>query len=173
MIIERDNLSTLRQDLGEASVALRLGSYDVLHTGHRKGLGRTAMLADILVVGVMPDEYVSRVKGPARPYNPAYRRIEAIDKAEEVDYSFIAPDNALGILRAIHALRPTVYAESEDHARYVRPLKAGVLRAMGIDFTVIERQEEESTTLMVERFGISGALARSSLDFRFEEGTAL
>jgi len=172
MIIDSGELGNLQQDLEGASVALRLGSYDVLHAGHQEGIQYAASQADILVVGVMPDSYVARVKGPGRPLNSEGYRVEAIDAAEAVDYSFVAPGTVLGLARVVQALKPAVYVEGSEHARRTGLLKAGMLGLMGVEYVRDWQNNPESTSLMVARFGREEALARSSLHFHFAEGAA-
>jgi cytidyltransferase-like protein len=130
MVINGGELSQLREDLSDTTIALRLGAYDILHVGHRDSLLYATELADILVVGVLPDELVTKRKGAGRPLLPEVYRVQAIHESEAVDYSFIAPRTLAGIARSFRQLRPDVYIEPLEHARHTRILKAGLLRIL-------------------------------------------
>jgi len=169
MIVSKYELGDVRSqaNLIDQTIALRFGTYDLLHAGHKAGIADAAQQADLLVVGVMPDEYVSRVKGPSRPINPEQRRIQAIDEAEGVDFSFIAPPRALGMARAILSLRPNTYIEDEEQeAGRLRSLFLGVL---GTEYVTVPRNEGGSTTEMINLLGLEEAIRCSSLDFALRQ----
>lgn len=165
MIVTRPELPDLRNELAGASVALRLGTYDVLHNGHEEGLRYTASMADVLVIGVMPDDYVTRAKGPDRPIRTADERVASVDSSEWVDYSFVVPGSALGVLKAIKALRPTHYVESKEHGVRKRLLKTGALWAMGVQYVIDPRDNTGSSSWMIRQFGPEEAARRSSLQY--------
>lgn len=169
MVIESDDLGHIRHDLEDATIALRFGAYDILHVGHRESLAYAATLADILVVGVLPDDYLSRKKGHDRPLIPECERAASVAEAESVSYSFVAPGSTLGLARAMHALRPDVYVEPREHASTARLLKTGYLRLLGIDYVIDNRHSTESSSLIIERLGRAGAIACSSFDFRLDD----
>lgn len=169
MVIESDDLSQLRQEFEDATIALRFGAYDILHIGHRKSLAYAATLADVLVVGILPDDYLARKKGPDRPLIPELERAAAVSEAKPVSYSFVAPGSTLGLARAVHALRPDVYIEPLEHASKARLLKTGYLRLLGVDYVIDHRHTTESSSLIIERLGRAGAIASSSFDFRLND----
>ena len=169
MVIESDDLSQIRQELDDATIALRFGAYDILHVGHRESLAHAATLADVLVVGVLPDEYLARKKGPDRPLIPEQARAAAVMEAASVSYSFVAPGSTLSLARAVHALRPDVYVEPHEHASKARLLKSGFLRLLGIDYVIDHRHPSVSSSLIIERLGRAGAIACSSFDLRLDD----
>lgn len=171
MVIDRDDLPQLRRDLEDATVALRFGAYDILHTGHRDSLAYTATLADVVVVGVMPDDYLARTKGPDRPLFSEHERAAAVEQSESVSYSFIASGSTLGLARTVRLLRPNVYIEPLEHARKARPLKAGFLRLLGVDYHIDGRHGRDSSRLIIAQLGREGAMAHSSFDFRLTDST--
>jgi cytidyltransferase-like protein len=169
MIVSKNELGDVRAQANntDQTVALRFGTYDLLHAGHKAGIIDAAGHANLLVVGIMPDEYVSRVKGPNRPINPEQRRIQTIDEADGVDFSFIAPPRALGIARAILSLRPNVYVEDEEQE--IGKLKSLLLGAVGTEYITTPRNEGGSTTDMISLLGLDEAIHRSSLDFTLQQ----
>lgn len=166
MIVHANELADLRADANDATVALRFGSYDLLHAGHQAGIDYAKSQADILVLGIMPDEYVSRVKGLGRPINSEAMRIATIDAIGVSNYTFIAPAGILGVARTFLRLRPDVYIEGQEHAE--SQLKALFLNVLGIQHVVDRQPRITSTTEMIEHLGLSGAVEYSNVDFRFE-----
>lgn len=158
MIVENKELRGIRQENPGESIALRFGCYDLLHEGHKEGLEFAAQQAGILAVGIMPDERV-RYKGPDRPINSAEERVKAIDRQEIVDYSFIMPISTVAIMRSIVRLKPDVYVEHEEY----KPdkLKSLFLRVFRIDYVIDHGDKVDSTSDMIARFGLQGAIAKS------------
>lgn len=169
MIIGKNELPELRATT-DATIALRLGSYDLLHSGHQNGISFAADQADITVVGVMPDDYLRRRKGPGRPINSEQVRVAAIDKADSVDYTFIATDEVLGLAGIMRKLHPDVYVEGHEHGH--QALKAGFLGMLGIRYLVDHQPYYISTTSMITQLGLSAAYEHASLSFAFEQGAA-
>lgn len=83
MIIESSELGNIRADAAKASIALRLGCYDVFHLGHQKGMDYASSHADILVVGVMSNRYVTKNKGPDHPVNAADVSLWAVETGHQ------------------------------------------------------------------------------------------
>lgn len=165
MVIDEGELPQLRHDLYDATIGLRFGAYDILHTGHRDSLAYAATLADIVVVGVLPDELVAKRKGPDRPLLPEQYRVHAVNESDAVDYSFIAPRSLFGLARVFYTLQPDKYIEPLEHARHTRYLKAGFLSLLGVEHVIDSRHSEESTSRIIARLGRAGAIAHSSFDF--------
>ena len=171
MVIDPNQLPQVRQDLEDETIALRFGAFDVLHTGHRDSLAYAATLADVVIVGVMPDAYLIKHKGPDRPIFPENERAAAVAEADSVSYSFVAPGTTLGLARTIRSLRPDVYIEPQEHARRTRPLKAGFLRIVGVHYHIDERHGSDSSGLIIARLGREGAKAHSGFDFHLTDTT--
>lgn len=165
MVIRSHELADLRDVTGDASIALRFGSYDLLHAGHQAGIDHAATQADILVLGVMPDDYLKRVKGPDRPVNSEAVRVKAIDDASGVDYSFIAPASNLALVGLFLKLRPEVYVEGQEYPKSRR--KTLLLGALGIRHVVDQQTRIASTSQMIDRLGVQEAKLHSNLEFRF------
>jgi D-beta-D-heptose 7-phosphate kinase/D-beta-D-heptose 1-phosphate adenosyltransferase len=165
MIIDRGDLPQLRQDLDNALIAVRFGAYDILHSGHQKSLDYAADLADIVVVGVLPDELVAKRKGPDRPLLPDHHRVHAVDESEAVDFSFITPRSLLGLAGVFCKLQPDMFIEPIEHAKRTRHVKAGFLWLLGVEHVIDNRHSDESTSRIIEHLGRAGAIAHSSFDF--------
>ncbi len=65
------------------TVAMCHGCFDLMHLGHIKHFQAADSIADVVVVSVTPDIYVT--KGPGRPVFTEQYRMEAIAALECVD----------------------------------------------------------------------------------------
>ena len=59
MIVTHKDIGDIREKHAEQDIGLRLGCYDILHAGHQEGIKFAKERSDVLVVGVMPDKYVT------------------------------------------------------------------------------------------------------------------
>ncbi|HET9850182.1 MAG TPA: adenylyltransferase/cytidyltransferase family protein [Candidatus Saccharimonadales bacterium] len=165
MIVEGKELSVIRADLKDSTIALRFGCYDILHAGHQEGIDFATAQADVLAVGVMPDSYIARKKGIGRPVNGEASRVRSIDEAVGVDYSFIAPASAVAMAGIFLKLRPDIYIEDEAHAGNM--LKLAFLRGIGTEYVIERVSKLCSTSEMIAELGLAEAAAKSSLSFTF------
>lgn len=147
MIVDHGGLSALRHELAANTVALRFGTFDVLHPGHDDAIDFSASQADTLVVGIMHDSIVRSRKGPGRPVNSAIARADAVSKRPGVDCVFITPSRAVLLAHAVIRLRPDVYVEHEEFGP--DPKKAAFLRLFGINYVIDHGQKENSTTAIL------------------------
>ena len=67
-IISLEELAAWRGDYFGRVIATN-GCFDILHIGHIAMLQESALMGDILVVGINSDESVTALKGPHRPIN--------------------------------------------------------------------------------------------------------
>lgn len=164
MIVTHTELPEIRQELEGLRVALRFGTYDILHAGHQEGIDYAAEMADRVVLGVMPDSYVSRFKGPDRPIYPDHVRAARIDGAHGADFTFVAPDSRLALLGVIARLRPDVYVEDQEYG--ASRVKHGLLAILGVEYQIDRRARAGSSSAIIAAHGIAGAMARAGLDYR-------
>ncbi len=163
MIINASDLPDIRDKHRDETIALRFGCYDLLHEGHRNSIESAAFEADKLVVGVMPDEYVARVKGPSRPINDELTRVHNIDQLELVDYSFVAPAGVIALAGVMRKLHPDIYAESEEYQKSSW-LKGFFLDRIGVNYMVDRPTEGISSSRIISELGNkAAALARPGL----------
>ena len=164
MIIKPSELRSIRTDNADAIIGLRLGCYDLLHAGHQRGIDFTRARADIVVVGVMPDSYVRRVKGPSRPINPEEARVEAIDQeANGVDFSLVVQPHAVGLAGLFLQLRPNVYVEDAEYG--ASKIRAGFLRAIGTTYAIDNVSRMGSSSKIIANLGVGEAITQSGLKY--------
>ncbi len=94
------------------SIVFTNGCFDVLHRGHVQYLAFCKAQGDVVVVGLNSDSSVTRIKGPARPFNGEQDRAAVLAALESVDFVtlFDAPDP----LKLIEAVEPDCLVKGED-----------------------------------------------------------
>lgn len=92
-------------------VALSQGCFDLVHLGHLRHFKEARSLADILVVAVTADEYVS--KGPGRPLFTLAERIEWVAELECVD--FVVPSHVPTAAELLGLLQPDIYIRGAEY----------------------------------------------------------
>lgn len=91
-------------------IVLANGVFDVLHHGHLLHLREAKKMGDYLIVSVTTDEHVN--KGPGRPINTLYRRMEMLQELRCVDAVIFTNCAVTSILR----LRPDIFVKGIDYA---------------------------------------------------------
>lgn len=122
------------------------GCFDLLHPGHVAYLEEARAHGHFLVVGLNSDASVRRLKGDARPINPAQARASVLMGLASVDYVTIFDDDTP--LRLIEALRPDVLVKGADWAEEeiagAREVKSWGGKVVRIPFT---HQVSTTTTI--------------------------
>lgn len=94
-----------------STVSLCHGVFDLLHPGHFRHLRAARELADILVVTITSDQYVS--KGPGRPVFSHDLRAEALASLEDVDLVAVIEDGTA--FPAISSIKPDLYVKGQEY----------------------------------------------------------
>ncbi len=124
------------------------GCFDLLHAGHVAYLEEARSRGDFLVVGLNSDRSVTRLKGAARPINPAQARAAVLAGLAAVDYVVeFQEDTPLGL---IEALRPDVLVKGADWPEE-RIVGAKEVRSWGGEVVRIPFTHRVSTTEIVNR----------------------
>lgn len=89
------------------------GIFDLLHVGHLQSLERARELGDRLVVAVNSDASARRLKGPARPYQPAADRARLLAGLRVVDAVTVFDEDTPAEL--LGALLPDVLVKGADY----------------------------------------------------------
>jgi len=94
-------------------VGFTCGVFDLLHRGHVEYLAEARRRCDFLVVAVNTDASVTRLKGLARPIQPARDRVALIAALRAVDAVIPQDDDRPEHL--LHTLRPDFYFKGGDY----------------------------------------------------------
>lgn len=124
-------------------VVLTSGSFDLIHLGHVKYLGRAKEQGDVLAVGVDSDAKIRRRKGEDRPMVPEVERLELLAYQRPVDLIYLKQDGEAH-WALIKAVSPDVLVLTEDHSYGEDDLKA--LGQLCGQIEVIERQASVTTS---------------------------
>lgn len=117
MFVKFRELKKIREIHKSEKIVLVGGCYDMLHIGHAAHLKNCAAYGDVLVVAVVSDKRIKKIKGDDRPVISEENRAELLSSLRSVDYSLIAPDpQKEGDPTTVHilkSLRPDLLITSE------------------------------------------------------------
>jgi len=124
------------------------GCFDILHAGHVGYLEDARQLGHRLVLAINSDESVSRLKGPARPINPAERRMAVLAGLASVDWVLPFADDTPE--RLLELVKPDVLVKGGD---YTEEQVVGweIVKAAGGEVKVLSFFDDCSTTAIVEK----------------------
>jgi FAD synthetase len=112
------------------------GTFDHLHEGHKNFFKQAKEFGDYLVVIVGRDSTVERVK-KRLPSQNENERLDAIQKAENVDYARLGNENVSPYL-VIEEEKPDVICLGYDQTDFTGKL-ADALKEMGMEHVPIHR----------------------------------
>ncbi len=124
------------------------GCFDVLHAGHVRYLAAARAEGDLLVVGLNDDASVTRLKGPARPVNPAGDRVAVLSALAAVDHVVLFGEDTPEAL--IRALQPDVLVKGEDWAKK-GVVGRDIVEARGGRVVLMPLLEGRSSSATIER----------------------
>lgn len=131
-------------------VVMTNGCFDLLHYGHLNYLRESALLGDILIVGVNSDWSVKELKGPNRPINTEQHRAYALASLRCVDRTFIFEGPRFN--GEILKIRPDCYTKAGDYSVETLPLsEREALDAAKADIRILPFREGHSTTSTIAR----------------------
>lgn len=116
------------------------GCFDVLHIGHIRLLKAARSMGDELVVSLLADEFVTKYKGPERPFHTLDMRIEQLRALRCVDRVVVVdgPGHE-AVEQMIEAVRPAVYVKGlETKGKFG---EAPLVRRMGIEMAFFDMVE--------------------------------
>ena len=90
------------------------GCFDILHVGHIRYLKSAGKLGDKLVLGLISDSSVRKLKGKGRPVVPQSERAELLAEFPFIDYIVVFGEDTP--YRVIKAILPDVLAKGGDWA---------------------------------------------------------
>ena len=151
MIVTVNDLDEIRTcHMGETLVLVG-GVYDLLHVGHVSFLQRCVEPGNVLIVAASSDMRTKQRKGLHRPIIPETERVAMLAALSIVDYALIAPDPVPDLdvptVRVIAALRPDIFATSEERFYEYRDN----LRRQGTEVRYVPEIRQQSTTRIIEQ----------------------
>lgn len=151
MKIKAEDLSHLRESKAGSRIVFADGTFDLFHLGHVESFKNLGQYGDVVVVGVLSDEWVKTKKGDKRPVLSEEERIELVDSIRYVDYTVLAKDAETGrrirISQILKQLRPDVFITIGESWKE----REKEINRLRIQLKVIPRTHESSTTRLIER----------------------
>ena len=89
MILQFEDLKNIRIEFNNHKIVFFDGVFDLFHIGHLSVLESVSKMGDIVMIGVMSDEWVKEKKGEMRPIMNQNERAAIIDALRFVTYTLI------------------------------------------------------------------------------------
>jgi len=158
------------------TIALCHGTFDLLHFGHIRHIARANQIADVVIVTLTADAYIS--KGPGRPVFNEDLRAEQIAALADVD--FVAINFAVTAINVIELLKPDFYVKGSDYKNHDDDVTGNIsleeraARNIGGSIIFTDELTFSSSKLLNENFEVLPPQTRSFLNefkkkYRFEE----
>lgn len=157
-VVDRNELSDIRDRHRDETVVFCTGCYDVVHAGHAVFFQQCASFGDTLVVGVGRDSTLRTLKGDERPIEPENNRVYLVSSFRDVDYAVLNDEEIVGgkvdFATSIRELEPDVFVLNDDDSAIDE--KRATCDEVGAQLELVERSTPEqvtptSTTEIVER----------------------
>jgi len=141
------------------------GSWDLMHVGQTRYLEEAKKLGDVLVVGVVADRAIAKVKGPNKPVLGEKVRAEVVGALRSVDFVTIVPEPSCA--PSLGLLKPDIYVTvkedwTSDHQDSV---ENRVVKSYGGKILVVDRQSTSISTSKILARAIGGGLSDVLKDF--------
>ena len=149
MILDGETIAARAAELRAAGkrIVFTNGVFDLLHVGHVRYLQAARELGDALFIGVNSDDSVRRLKGPARPLNPAEERAEVLDALRCVDFVCIfGEDTPMTLLELV---RPDIHAKGGDYKTPDALPETPLVRSYGGEVVILPLVDGRSTTRII------------------------
>ena len=142
-----EDLRKIRENNPNNKIVLVSGCFDVVHVGHIKFLQKAKQKGDLLVVGILSDEFVKVRKGDRRPIFSERERKEMLSNFRVVDYVFSF--NQKEVNNLLKLLQPDIYCLGGDRkGKKIPELK--YLLKYKIEVVELPRFGKKSTSSIID-----------------------
>ncbi|MCL2038170.1 adenylyltransferase/cytidyltransferase family protein [Candidatus Saccharibacteria bacterium] len=166
-LIDQSDLMELGEQLHERGqkIVFTAGSWDLMHVGQCRYLERAKEAGDILVVGVVSDRAISKVKGPNKPILGEKMRAEMLTYLRSVDFVTIVPEPSCQ--PSLGLLKPDIYITVKEDwaADYKNSKEYKTVTKYGGKMQVVDRQSTSISTTQIMQRAIGGSLSDLLKDF--------
>lgn len=133
--------------VGNKTVALCHGCFDPLHIGHVYHFQEAKKIADILVVTITPDQYIT--KGENRPYFNMNQRLTMVRELRTVDLAII--NLWPTAINTIKEIQPNYFVKGIDYKDSIMPnylAEKEALESLGGKMLITDTKKYSSTVLL-------------------------
>jgi len=166
-LVGQSDLMELGDKLRESGkkVVFTAGSWDLIHAGQCRYLEECKKAGDILVVGVVSDKAISKVKGPNKPILGEKVRAEVLTYLRSVDFVTIVPEPSCQ--PSLGLLKPDTYITVREDwaADYKNSKEYKTVKKYGGEVEVVDRQSSKISTSQIVSRAIGGSLSDMLKDF--------
>lgn len=166
-LVGQSDLMELGEKLREKGkkVVFTAGSWDLIHAGQCRYLEECKKNGDILVVGVVSDRAIAKVKGPNKPILGEKVRAEVVTYLRSVDFVTIIPEPSCQ--PSLGLLKPDTYVTVREDwaADYKNSKEYKTVTKYGGKVLVVERQSSKISTSQIVQRAIGGSLSDLLKDF--------
>jgi glycerol-3-phosphate cytidylyltransferase len=159
-LISQGDLMDLHDRLKEKNkkIVFTAGSWDLIHVGQCRYLERAKAEGDVLVVGVISNNAIRRVKGPNKPILDEKIRAEILSYLRPVDFMTIIPEPSCQ--PSLGLLKPDVYITVKEDwtGNYKQSKEYKTVTKYGGKVKVIDRQSTAISTTTILQRAIGGQL---------------
>lgn len=125
------------------------GCFDILHSGHVKYLNQAKEFGDVLIIGLNSDESIKRLKGPERPINSEFDRLQVLSGLSSVDHVVVFEEDTP--MNLIKKVKPDLFVKGGDYTRDTLP-EASLVEGMGGEVKIVPLVNGRSTTNVIKKF---------------------
>lgn len=134
------------------TVIVAMGTFDLLHAGHRNYFEQAKKLGDILIVIVARDDTTFKIKRRHTMQNE-YERLKAVSQCEHVDLAVLGLE--FDKLRILEILRPDSVALGYDQKAFTEDLQKKLdSRGMNVKVVRLEPFEPDKYKTSIIRGGL-------------------
>ena len=148
MLIDRNSIHNLRDNLKGKKIVFTNGCFDIIHVGHIRYLTAAKSFGDVLIVGLNTDESVRKLKGESRPVNNQDDRAEVLLGMKAVDHVIFFGEQTAENL--ISELKPDIYVKGGDYTLETLP-EAKIVQSYGGRVEIVNLVAGKSTTNIIKK----------------------
>lgn len=130
-----------------------IGVFDLLHVGHIKLLERARKQGEYLIVGIVKDEAVKKVKGNTRPIIKDTDRAYIVSRLKCVDEVFLQnefnPDKSIDWLLDVEKKKIDIIIKGEDQDH----INFEYAETRGLEIFRLTRTPDVSTSNIIKKLG--------------------
>lgn len=153
MIVTVGTLGALRLKYKNKRIVFADGTFDLFHLGHVAAIKNLHTYGDLVVVGVLCDEWVKMNKGDKRPILNEKERVTLVDSLKFTDYVVLQKDVSKRIktTQILEKLKPDVFVSLDKSWNS----KKSFFKEIGVELKIVKRINSFSTTKLLERISVS------------------